>query len=121
MDHGEGKDGNLFCEVSRDMRGLARADPETRGRLKKAWASFMHYGIQGVLRCPTVPPGTVTWRARPEPIERLREVYKPGYELIFCAFTSSSTDFRHACATACFSVGTILEFSPCWRASSSTS
>ena len=28
----------------------------------------------------------------------------------FCAFTSSSTDFRHACAMVCFSVGTILEF-----------
>ena len=52
----------------------------------------------------------MTWRARPEPIERLREVYKPGYELTFCAFTSSSTDFRYACAMACFSAGTILEF-----------
>ena len=110
MDHGEGKDGNLFCEVNRDMRELARADRETRERLKKAWAPFLHYCIQGVLRCPTVPQGTVTWRARPEPIERLREVYQPGYELIFCAFTSSSTDFRYACAMACFSVGTILEF-----------
>ena len=37
-------------------------------------------------------------------------VYQPGYELIFCAFTPSSTDFRYACAMACFSVGTILEF-----------
>ena len=30
--------------------------------------------------------------------------------LVLCAFTSSSTDFRYACAMACFSVGTILEF-----------
>ena len=101
--------GNLFCEVNRDLRVLARADLETRYCLKKARAPFMHYCIQGVLRCPTVPPGTTTWMARPEPIERLREVYKPGYELIFCAFTSSSTDFRYACAMACYSVGTILE------------
>jgi len=111
VDHGEGnKEGNLFCEVNRGLRELARADLETRECLKKAWAPFMHYCIHGVLRCPTVPPGAVTWRARPEPIERLREVYKPGYELIFCAFTPSSTDFRYACAMACFSVGTILEF-----------
>ena len=55
-----------------------------------------------------VPPGTVTWLARPEPIERLREVYQPSYEVIFCAFTSSNTGFMYACATACFSVGTIF-------------
>ena len=110
MDRGEGKDGSLFCEVSRGMRELARADPETRERLKKAWAPCVRYCVQGVLRCPTVPPGTVTWRARPEPIERLREVYQPGYELTLCAFTPRSTDFRHACAMACYSVGTILEF-----------
>ena len=92
------------------LRELSRAaDLETRACLKKAWAPFMHYCIHGVMRCPTVPPGAVTWRARPEPIERLREVYKPGYELVLCAFTPSSTDFRHACAMACFSVGTILE------------
>ena len=109
MDNGEGKDGNLVCEVSRDMRELARADPETRERLKKAWAPFTHYCIQGVLCCPTVPPGAMTWMARPEPIDRLREVYQPGYEVNLCAFTSSSTDFTYACAMACFSVGTILE------------
>ena len=72
MDHGNGKDGNLFCEVSRDLRELARADPYTRECLEKAWSTFMHYCIQGVLRCPTVPQGTVTWRARPEPIASLR-------------------------------------------------
>jgi len=109
LDHGGGKDGNLFCEVNRDLRELARADPYTRERLTKAWAPFMHYCIQGVLRCPTVPPGTMTWMARPEPIERLREVYQPGYEVIFCAFTPSSTDFMYACIRACFSEGTILE------------
>ena len=111
MDHGEGnKEGNRFCEVNRDLRGLARTDLETRECLKKAWAPFMHYCIHGGLRCPTVPPEPVAWRARPEPTERLREVYQPGYEVIFCAFTPSSTDFRYACAMACYSVGTILEF-----------
>ena len=30
--------------------------------------------------------------------------------MVFCAFTSSSTDFRYACAMACYAVGTILEF-----------
>ena len=55
MGHGKGKDGNLFCEVSRDMRELARADRETHARLKKAWAPFLHDRVQGVLRCPTAP------------------------------------------------------------------
>ena len=109
MDHGKGKGGNLFCEVNRDMRELARTDRETRERLKKAWAPLLHYGIQGVLRCPTVPQGTVTWRARPEPIASLREVYRPGYEMIFCAVTSSAMDFKHACAMVCYSAGTISE------------
>ena len=109
MDHGKGKDGNLFCEVNRDMRELARADRETRERLKTAWAPFLHYCIQGVLRCPTVPQGTVTWRARPEPIASLREVYRPGYEVIFCAFTPSTMDFKYACTMARYSAGTILQ------------
>jgi len=109
LDHGEGRAGNLFCEVNRDLWVLARADPCTRECLEKAWAPFMHYCIQGVLRCPTVPPGTTTWMARPEPIERLREVYQRGCEVTFCAFTSSTTDFMYACAKACFSVGSIFE------------
>ena len=110
MDHGEGKDGNLFREVNRDMRELARTDRETCERLKTAWAPFLHYCIQGVLRCPTVPQGTVTWRARPEPIAGLREVYRPGYEVTFCACTSSTMDFKYACAMARYSAGTILQF-----------
>ena len=66
MDHGEGKDGHLFCEVNRGLRELSRAaDLETRACLKKAWAPFMHYCIHGVLRCPTVPPGTVGQRSTP--------------------------------------------------------
>ena len=110
MDHGKGKNGNLFCEVNRDMRELARADRETRERLKTAWAPFLHYCIQGVLRCPTVPQGTVTWRARPEPIESLKDVYRPGNEVIFCAFASSTMDFKYACTMARYSAGTILQF-----------
>ena len=109
MDHQEGTEGNLFCEVSRDLRVLARTDMETRDVLKKAWAPCMHYCIQGVLRCPTVPQGTVTWRARPEPIASLRELYRPGYEFIFCAATPSTMDFKYACAMACYLAGTILE------------
>ena len=105
MDHGEGKDGNLFCEINRDMWELARADRETRARLKKAWAPFLHYCIQGVLRCPTVLQGTVTWRARPEPVASLRDVYRPGYEVTFCAFTSSTMDFKYACTMVRYSAG----------------
>ena len=37
------------------------------------------------------------------------EVYKPGYELIFCAFTSSTMDFKYACTMARYSAGTILQ------------
>ena len=76
---------------------------------RKAWAPFLHYCIQGVLRCPTVPQGTVTWRARPEPIASLREVYRPGYEVIVCAFTPSTMDFKCACPMTRYSAGTILQ------------
>ena len=77
---------------------------------RRRGAPFLHYCVQGVLRCPTVPQGTVTWRARPEPIESLKDVCRPGYEVIFCAFTPSTMDFKYACTMARYSAGTILQF-----------
>ena len=120
MGHGEGKDGNLFCEANRDMRELARADPATRERLKKAWAPFLHYCTQGVLRCPTVPQGTVTWRARPEPIASLREVYQPGYELV-CVPSRPAPWTSGTLAPRRDTLRARSWSLPCWRASSSTS
>ena len=39
---GEGnKEGNLFCEVNRDLRELARTDLETCECLKKAWVPLL--------------------------------------------------------------------------------
>ena len=119
MDHGDGtKDGNLFCEVNRDLRELARANQATRELPINTWGPFVHHCIEGLTKCPTVAPGTVTWRARPEPLEILKNVYHQGDELIFRSFTSSTLDFKVACHTANYSKGTILEFN--WRASCST-
>ena len=100
----------MFCEVYQDLRELARAHQATRNLLTKAWAPFMRNCIQGLLKCPTVPPGTVTWRARPEPLETMEKVYHLGDELIFCSFTPSTLDFNVACHTANYSKGTTLEF-----------
>jgi hypothetical protein len=38
------------------------------------------------------------------------DVYRPGYDVIFCAFTSSAMDFKYACTMVCYSAGTILQF-----------
>ena len=112
VDHGHGtKDGNLFCEVNRDLRVLARANRATRELLINTWGHFRHHCIEGLTKCPTVAPGTVTWRARPEPLETLQKVYHLGDELIFCSFTPSTLDFNVACHTAGYSKGTILELS----------
>ena len=70
----------------------------------------MHYCIEGLMKCPTVAPGTVAWRARPEPLTSLQNIYHLGDELIFCSFTPSTLDFKVACHTAGHSKGTILEF-----------
>ena len=112
VDHGKGtREGSLFCEVSRDLRELARANQATRELLIKTWAPFMHHCIGGLTKCPTVAPGTVTWRARPEPLTDLQNIYHRGDELIFCSFTSSTLDFNVACHTAGYSKGPILELS----------
>ena len=106
VEHSHGtKDGSLFCEVNRDLRELARANQATRELLINTWGPFMHSCIQGLTKCPTVAPGTVTWKARPE------DIYHQGEELIFCSFTSSTLDFKVACHTAGYSKGTILELS----------
>ena len=110
MDTGHGKGGNLFCEVNRDLRKLARANLATRDLLTTTWGPFMHYCVQGLMKCPTVAPGTVTWKARPEPSACLQDIYHQGEELIFCSFTPSTLDFKVACHTAGYSKGTILEF-----------
>ena len=110
MDHGHGKDGNLFCEVNRDLRVLARANHATRDLLISTWGPFMHHCIEGLTKCPTVAPGTVAWLARPEPLTSLQNIYHLGDELVFCSFTSSTLDFKVACHTAGYSKGTILEF-----------
>ena len=65
--------------------------------------------IQGLTKCPTVAPGTVTWKARPEPSACLQDIYHQGEELTFCNFTSNTLDFKVACHTAGYSKGTILE------------
>ena len=69
----------------------------------------MHYCIQGLLKCPTVAPGTLAWRARPEKLEELRKVYRLGAEVIYCGFTSTTLDFKVACQNANYAAGTVLE------------
>ena len=112
MEHSHGtRDGSLFYEVNRELRGLARASQATRELLINTWGPFLHSCIQGLTKCPTVAPGTVTWKARPEPSARLQDIYHQGKELIFCSFMSSTLDFKVACHTAGYSKGTILELS----------
>ena len=112
VEHSHGtKDGSLFCEVNRDLQVLARANQATRELLIYTWGPFMQSCLQGLTKCPTVAPGTVTWKARPEPSETLQKFYHEGNELIFCAFTSTTLDFNVACHTAGYSKGTILELS----------
>ena len=112
VEHSHGKkDGSLFCEVNRDLRVLARANQATRDLLINTWGPFMHSCLQGLTKCPTAAPGTVTWKARPEPSSLLQDIYHQGDELNFCSFTSSTLDFNVACHTAGYSKGTILELS----------
>ena len=109
VDHGHGTNGNLYCEVNRDLRALGKAAPVSRGVILNVWGPFMHYCLQGLLKCPTVAPGTLVWRARPESLDRLCNIYRLGDEVIYCGFTSTTLDFKVACHNAAFSVGAILE------------
>ena len=112
VDHGKNaREGNLFWEVNRDLRDLARASQATRELLTNTWAPVMHRCIGGMTKCPTVASGTVTWRARPEALKELQNIYQRGAELIFCSFTSSTLDFKVACHSANYGKGTIFEFS----------
>ena len=89
---------------------LPRAIQPVQEVLISAWGPFMHYCIQGLMKCPTVAPGTVTWWARAEPVASLQNVYHLGDEVIFCSFTHSTLDFKLACSMAGYNRGTILEF-----------
>ena len=93
MDHGYGKPGSLYCELSRDLRALGKAAPVSRGVILNVWGPFMHYCLQGLLKCPTVALGTLVWRARPEGLGKLRRIYRLGDEVIYCGFTSTTLDF----------------------------
>ena len=109
VDHGHGTDGNLYCEVNRDLRALGKAAPVSRGVILDVWGPFMHYCLQGLLKCPTVAPGTLVWRARPETLDRLCKIYRLGDEVIYCGFTSTTLDFKVACQNANYAAGTVLE------------
>ena len=111
MEHSHGtRDGSLFYEVNRELRDLAQANQATRELLIYTWGPFVHSCIQGLTKCPTVAPGTVTWEARPEPSAHLQDIYHQGKEVISGSFMSITLDFKEACHTAGYSQGTILEF-----------
>ena len=78
MDHSYGKPGNLYCELNRDLRALGKAAPVARDTIINIWGPFMNFCIHGLQKCPTVAPGTLVWRARPEKLEELRKIYRLG-------------------------------------------
>ena len=99
---------NLYTALNQDLRMLAREQNPARPGVVSAWAPFMYYCIQGLTKCPTVPPGTVTWWARPEPVEVLQKIYHLGDDIFVCTFTHSTLDFNLACSRANY-MGTLLE------------
>ena len=112
MEHNHGtNEASLFYEVNRELRDLARANPATRELIINTWGPFVRSCIQGLTKCPTVAPGTVTWRARPEPSALLQDIYHLGAELMFGSFMSTTLDFKVACHMLGCSQGTIFEFS----------
>ena len=78
VDHNYGKPGNLYCELNRDLRALGKAAPVARDTIINIWGPFMYFCIHGLQKCPTVAPGTLAWRARPEKLEQLRNIYLEG-------------------------------------------
>ena len=112
VEHSHGTiEGSLFYEVNRELRDLAQANQATRELLIYTWGPFVHSCIQGLTKCPTVAPGTVTWKALREASARLQDIYHQGKEVIFGSFMSITLDFKEACHTAGYSKGTILELS----------
>ena len=99
---------NLYTALNQDLRMLAREHNPARPGVISAWAPFMYYCIQGLTKCPTVPPGTVTWWARPEPVEVLQNIYHLGDDIFVCTFTHSTLDFNLACSRTNY-MGTLLE------------
>ena len=99
----------MYCEVNRDMRAIAKAEPDQRDRLIKAWAPFLYFCISGVMKCPCVAVGTVAWRGRPEGPQLMQRSYAQGHEVIYCSFTSMTTNFEFA-ARMSRGTGVVLEF-----------
>jgi hypothetical protein len=58
-DTGKGKEGNIFCELNKDLRVIPKVPLSLAQKIREAWAPFMMAMINGLRYCPKVEEVTV--------------------------------------------------------------
>ena len=102
------KDGNVFCELNKDCRLVNTLSDDAARRIRDAWAPMMHAMLSGVPKCPLLRNVKV-YRGRPNLASELREVYTQGKQVLWCGWTSTTTDKQKAAYTAAYKHGLVLE------------
>ncbi len=86
---------NLYKELNVDMRQLMSEAPDVAQNLKSTWAPLVKNILTGMARMPKHLQ-RFFYRGRPENYSDLRELYAPGREITWAAFTSCSKSLDQA-------------------------